>query len=344
MLDERKQNILKAIINSYLVTAEPIGSRTISKDYDLGVSSATIRNEMSDLEDLGYLNKPHTSAGRVPSDKAYRLYVDILMKRDFIDNDIKVKKLLDTIKDDLDREIEDIIISSSKILSSLTNYTTLAISPQVRRENLHRIQLVSINERDILIVLIVDSGIVKNIFLKTKNRVDQNTLEKISNLLNDILRMNDGLNLESEDLTNLDSDLKESEPLIENIIVTIENNFLSSEGPKIYTTGINQIFNYPEYKDIEKARSFIDFIENDRRLLELFMKSNRDTGIEVSIGQENTIESLKESSFLTASYKVGSRTIGKIGIIGPTRMDYGMVINALDVFSYTLTEVLGTKL
>lgn len=342
MLDERKLKVLKAIISSYIVTAEPIGSRTISKDYDLGVSSATIRNEMSDLEDLGYLNKPHTSAGRVPSDKAYRLYVDYLMKDEKLDKDRKAKDLYEALKKESER-VEDIIENSSKLLSTITSYTTLAISPKVKREKVKHIQLISIDKKEVLIVLVTEAGVVKNTLFRNDYAVSQDELNIISNFLNKNIK---GLNTEDIGLVLeekvVGSGINEKE-IIGKVLPIINKSLNSNEDIKIYTTGIDKIFNYPEYNNIEKAKSFVSLIEDRELLLELLLNSSFNSGIDISIGNENVIDPLKESSLLTATYKFGDKTIGKLGVIGPTRMDYFTVINALNIFSYTLTEILSIE-
>lgn len=342
MLDERKIKVLKAIISSYIITAEPIGSRTISKDYDLGVSSATIRNEMSDLEDLGYLNKPHASAGRVPSDKAYRLYVDHIMSVGNEEPEENSYNLYELLKEE-SKELEDIVINSSKLLSAITSYTTLAISPQAKKEKLKHIQLISLGNSEILVVLVTESGLVKNALYQTNEKIDKEDLNVISNLLNSKLKGLDNVEIKLILDRELMKDLPFNKDIIKKLIPIIDNSLNTREDIKIYTTGIDKIFNYPEYNDMEKAKSFVSFIENRDMLLELLLKSSFNKGIEISIGQENTMDPLKESSLVTATYKLGDKTIGKLGVVGPTRMDYFTVINALNIFSYTLTEMLNSK-
>lgn len=342
MLDERKMKVLKAIINSYIITAEPIGSRTISKEYDLGVSSATIRNEMSDLEDLGYLNKPHSSAGRVPSDKAYRLYVDNIMASEKEELEGSSQNVYDFLKKE-SKELEDIVRNSSKLLSTITSYTTLAISPQVKKEKLKHIQLISLSDNEILVVLVTESGVVKNNLYRTSEKIEELDLNIISNLLNSKLK---GLDKEEINLI-LDNEIMKklafNKEIIKNLMSIIDSSLDAKEDIKVYTTGIDKIFNYPEYNNMEKAKSFVSFIENRELLLDILLKSSFNKGIEISIGQENTIDTLKESSIVTATYKLGDKTIGKLGVIGPTRMDYFTVINALNIFSYTLTEMLNNS-
>ncbi len=341
MLDERKIKVLKAIINSYIITAEPIGSRTISKEYDLGVSSATIRNEMSDLESLGYLNKPHASAGRIPSDKAYRLYVDNL-----ITDNSELDKISEKVYYLLNKnhsELDDIIINSSKLLSSMTSYTTLAVSPQVRKEKLKHIQLIALNEEKILVVIVTESDSIKNILYRPKEEISVDDLNIITNLLNQKL-----IGLYSDEIKlTMEKEISEilhlNSSLISDLIILIETCLNTKENIKIYTTGIDKIFDFPEYNNLEKARSFVSLIEDKDMLLELLLKDSSNQGIEISIGEENSIDSLKESSLLVANYKLGDKTIGKLGVIGPTRMNYMTVIDALNIFSYTLTEMLNDK-
>ena len=188
MLDDRKVKVLHAIINSYILKAEPVGSRTISKQYDLGVSSATIRNEMSDLEELGYLNKPHTSAGRIPSDKAYRLYVDQLLKAEKLKMDMKKKNEIKKALVEESQEIDQLIQNSAKIISAITSYTSLAISPQLKESRLKHIQLIPIDEAEILVVLVNESGIVKNTIFRVEQNIPEDQLLTISNFLNHKLK------------------------------------------------------------------------------------------------------------------------------------------------------------
>ncbi|NMB09005.1 MAG: heat-inducible transcription repressor HrcA [Tissierellia bacterium] len=343
MLDDRKLKVLYAVINSYLISAEPIGSRTISKEYDFGVSSATIRNEMSDLEDLGYLNKPHTSAGRVPSDKAYRLYVNQLLesKKSKIDMAKKhnIKKAL--IKES--REIDQLIQNSAKILSAVTSYTALALSPQLKESKLKHIQLLPIENREILLVIVSDSGIVKNTIFRVDENIPENHLNIISNYLNSKLK---GLTIDEIGKVMEESIFKEMyefKEVIENIIPIITKSLEDNDDVEVYADGVTKIFDFPEYKDLDKAKSFIAFME-DKDLLIDILKDSPHNGIEITIGDENIYDPLKECSLITTTYKLGNMTIGKIGVIGPTRMDYFRVINAMRVFSQNLNEVLDMLL
>ncbi|MBU5455489.1 heat-inducible transcriptional repressor HrcA [Caproiciproducens sp. MSJ-32] len=340
MLDDRKIKVLHAIINSYIASAEPIGSRTISKKYNFGVSSATIRNEMSDLEDLGYLSKPHTSAGRVPSDKAYRLYVNQLLKTEKLTIDTKKKEQIKKALISEADEIDELIQNSAKILSAITNYTALALSPQLKKSKLKHIQLIPIDDSEALLVLVNDSGIVKNTIFKLDRKINDDQLTIISNFLNNKLK---GLTIEDigkEIDNNVFKEMYEYKEIIDNIIHIINKTLNDTDNVELYADGVNKIFDFPEYKDLDKAKSFISFIEDKELLADILLNSTNEDEIEITIGNENIYDPIKECSLITTTYKLGGVTIGKIGVIGPTRMNYPMVINTLKLFSVNLTEVL----
>lgn len=344
MLDERKLRVLNAIINSYIISAEPIGSRTISKKYDLGVSSATIRNEMSDLEELGYLNKPYTSAGRVPSDKAYRLYVNTLMKqvksRSLL-NDRNVRK---KIKKHLLREageVEQLIQNAAKILSEITNYTALAVAPQFKQSTLKHIQLISIDDDKILVVIVSDSGVVKNTIFKVENNIPENQLVLISNFLNEKLK---GLTLEeigNEMDAEIFKEMYQFKNIIQNIIPIINQSLEDMEDVELYADGVTNILNFPEYSDVAKAKTFLGFMEDKDSVANMLLKNTFDD-FEISIGNENICEEIKDCSLITATYKLNGQTIGKIGVIGPTRMDYFTVISSVKLLSVNLNEIIDS--
>lgn len=341
MLDERKLKILYAIINSYISGAEPIGSRTISKKFDLGISSATIRNEMSDLEDLGYLSKPYSSAGRVPSDKAYRLYVDSILglKRDNIGNEIdyiKKNKIKEILKESL--KTDELLENSAKILSKITSYTSLAISPQISNSRIKFVQLSSISNNQILLVIINESDVVKNTIFKLDKNIPANQLKTISNFLNKEI-----VGLSFEELKNIDlsyfSGINEHRSDISKIISSMENSMATMDDIELHADGLTQILNFPEYKDVDKARSIISFIENKDLLIKMLM-DDKEEGITIYIGDENSYSEMKNSSIITATYLVSGNIIGKIGLIGPTRMDYVKLINTLELFSNNITEII----
>lgn len=344
MLDDRKIKVLYAVIDSYLLTAEPIGSRTISKQYDLGVSSATIRNEMSDLEDLGYLNKPHTSSGRIPSDKAYRLYVDQMLKAKKLKIDMNKKEEIKRILTRESKEIDQLIQNAAKILSAITSYTALAISPQLQKIKLKHIQLIPIDYSEILVVLVGDSGIVKNTIFRIEQEIPEEQLNRISNFLNHKLK---GLTIDEIGKAmdyGIFEEIYEFKEIIDNIIPIINKSLEDVDDVEVYADGVTKIFNFPEYKDLDKAKSFISFIEDKDLLVDILLNNSIENGIEITIGDENIYEPIKDCSLITTTYKLGDMTIGKIGVIGPTRMDYFTTINSLKLFSMNLTEILNMLL
>lgn len=344
MLDDRKIKVLYAVIDSYLLTAEPIGSRTISKQYDLGVSSATIRNEMSDLEDLGYLNKPHTSSGRVPSDKAYRLYVDQILKAKKLKIDMNKKEEIKRILTRESNEIDQLIQNTAKILSAITSYTALAISPQIKKIKLKHIQLIPIDPSEILVVLVGDSGIVKNTIFRIEQEIPGDQLNRISNFLSHKLK---GLTIDDigKAMDNgIFEEMYEFKEIIDSIIPIINKSLEDIDDVEVYADGVTKIFNFPEYKDLDKARSFISFIEDKELLVDILLNDSLENGIEITIGDENIYDPIKDCSLITTTYKLGDLTIGKIGVIGPTRMDYFTTINSLKLFSMNLTEIFNMLL
>lgn len=339
MLDERKLKVLYAIINSYILSAEPIGSRTISKHYDLGVSSATIRNEMSDLEELGLLNKPHSSAGRIPSDKGYRLYVDSLMKLDHFILDENKKDKIKKILINESQELEHLLQNSARVLSEITSYTALAISPQLRTSKVKHIQLVPIDSNQILLLIVNDSDIVKNSIFKLDKPISPNHLNTISNFLNKKLK-----GLSFEEMSHLFDlgifkELYDFRHVLDKLIPILSKSIENNENIDLYSEGITRILNFPEYKDIDKAKSIISFIEDKELVMDMLMKNSFTQDINIIIGNENNYSQLKDCSIITATYRIGGKTIGKIGVIGPTRMDYYKLINTLKLFTANITEI-----
>ncbi len=341
MLDDRKLKVLYAIINSYINSAEPIGSRTITKQYNLGVSSATIRNEMSDLEELGYLNKPHSSAGRVPSDKAYRLYVNEILKNKQPKLDLIKKDEIKRILVSESREIEQLLQNSAKVLSAITSYTALAISPHLKGSKIKHIQLLPIDTQQILMVLVTNTGAVKNSIFRLNNEVPEDQIIIMSNFLNEKLK---GLSMDevNEEISNgILREIYEYKTIIDGIIPIINQSLEDIDNVDLYADGITKILDFPEYKDIEKAKSLISFIEDKDLVIDLLLNNPLSQDIEITIGSENIYEPIKDCSLITTTYMLGDMTIGKIGIIGPTRMDYLKLVNTLHLFSVNMTEIIN---
>lgn len=340
MLDERKMKVLYAIIRSYIDSAEPIGSRTISKNFELGVSSATIRNEMSDLEDLGYLSKTHTSSGRVPSDKAYRLYVDDLLELNKSSMDkLENQKIKETLAKE-SWDMDDFIQGSAKILSAMTNYTSVVATPKLKGSKIKQLQLVGIEGLGVLLVIVCNNGLIKNSIYKTDIEVTQEELIKISNFLNEKFKNNtmdkilDNLNLD------LFKELFGYQDFLKGLLIVIQSSIDELISIELYSEGIMNILNFPEYRDIEKAKSFVSFVEDKNLLLNILQKTSMSQGIDILIGQENVHSPIKDISIITATYTIGGKTIGKVGLIGPTRMDYSNLIRTLKIFSSHVSNIL----
>lgn len=339
-LNKRKVDILKAIIHSYIEEGEAIGSRTLSKKYDLGVSSATIRNEMSDLEDLGYLIKPHTSAGRVPSDKAYRLYVDnIIVNKNKSKYYMQIKKILQEEINEMDMFLRN----SSRVLAQLTKYTSLIIAPQFKKSKLKHVQLVPVSNSKVLIVMIMQNNIVKNVMLNLRTPIPENQLNKISNLLNEKLT---GLRLDMIDLS-MKNRIKEEiysirnryDQKIDDLMKLLISGLNEYDKVDVYSDGLNNMLNFPEYNDTEKIREFLSFVEDKDNIVKLLLK-NSDEDLDITIGHENIFDEISKCSLITATYKFNGITVGKLGVIGPTRMDYKTAIPIVRALSYNINDII----
>jgi heat-inducible transcriptional repressor len=335
-LGDRKKSILKAIISDYIQTGEPIGSRTISKKCDIGLSSATIRNEMSDLEELGFLEQPHTSAGRIPSDRGYRYYVDQLMEISY-PSDQETRVIKNILELATLNEIDKIIQRTTKLLSEITKYTTAVVSPSVSRGALKSIQLIRVTPTEIVAIILTDVGIIKHVLVKLPGQITSDKLLKINNMLNEKLR---GLTVEEIDLSvifSIQSEIGEYNEILNAIIPALYES-LKPNSSEIYLEGATNIFQYPEYNDIDKAKSFLSLMEHKDVLMDLMYSG--DSSLSVSIGNENNVDEAKECSIITTSYSIGDKDAGRIGIIGPKRMDYAKVIGTLNRLSDTLNSIL----
>ena len=344
-LDERKRKILKAIIQTYLETGEPVGSRTISKYTDLNLSSATIRNEMSDLEELGYIIQPYTSAGRIPSDLGYRLYVDELMK----EKDKEVAEIKDLMIEKTDK-MEKVLKQVVKILASNTNYATMITGPTYHRNKLKFIQLSRVSEVQLLAVVVVEGNIVKNHIIELREPMDEETVLKLNLLLNTQLN---GLTIEEINLAMI-SRMKEQAGIHSEVISSVIDAIaqaiaVDDQEMEIYTSGATNIFKYPELADTSKASELISAFEEKDALAE-FVKDTMDndngsenTGIQVYIGNESPVKTMKDCSVVTATYDLGGGMQGTIGIIGPKRMDYENVVDNLKTLKSQLDNIFKKK-
>ncbi len=336
-LDERKTKILQAIIRNYLETGEPVGSRTISKYTDLNLSSATIRNEMADLEELGYIVQPHTSAGRIPSDKGYRFYVDAMMEekgREVAD----MKEMLLEKEDKMEALLKQVV----RVLAQSTNYATMISAPQIHRNKLKFIQLSRVDQGQILAVIVVEGNMIKNHMLDVPDGLDDETLLKLNMLLNTHLT---GLPIEQINL-GLIAALKQQagihSAIVGEVLDAVAEVIKEEEDLEIYTSGANNIFKYPELADHQKASELISTFEEKQALGALVQENLSDennTGIQVYIGDEAPIRNMKDCSVVTATYELDEGMKGTIGIIGPKRMDYDKVIGTLQSLMHQLDDL-----
>ena len=332
-LDERKQKILHAIIQNYLETGEPVGSRTISKYADLGLSSATIRNEMSDLEEMGYIIPPHTSAGRSPSDMGYRFYVDQLMKEK--EQEVTEMKELMIQRQD---KMELVLKQMAKVLAANTNYATMITSPQYHRTKLKFIQLSVISEDQLLAVVVAEGNVVKNKVIPISHGLDNETILKLNILLNTSLN---GLTMEEINLSTI-AKLKEQagihSEVINSVLDAVAEAIRMDDDLEVYTSGTTNIFKYPELADSTKASALLSAFEDKQQLASLMedMKDEDDTGIQVYIGNETPGQTMKDCSVVTTTYELGEGMKGTIGIIGPKRMDYEKVVDNLKTLTNQL--------
>lgn len=340
-LSERKVKILQAIIRNYLETGEPVGSRTISKYTDLNLSSATIRNEMSDLEEMGYILQPHTSAGRIPSDKGYRLYVDTMMEQK--DREIEEMKEVMVQKED---KMDQLLKQVAKLLAVNTNYASMITTPTIHTNKLKFIQLSRVDVNQLLAVVVVEGNVIKNNIIHTAEELDDETLLKLNILLNTHLN---GLALEEINLGMISS-LKQQagihSEIVADVIDAIAESIHAEEDLEVYTSGANNIFRYPELADQQKASSIINTFEEKQLLTELVQENLSDdnnSGIQVYIGEETPIQSMKDCSVVTATYELGEGMRGTIGIIGPKRMDYDKVIGTLKTITHQLDDLYKKK-
>ena len=337
-LDERKVKILNAIIKNYLETGEPVGSRTISKYTDLNLSSATIRNEMSDLEDLGYIVQPHTSAGRIPSDKGYRFYVNNLIA----EKDKEVADMQEWMIEKTEK-MENLLKNVAKTLANNTQYATLVSAPSVVSNKLKFVQLSAVDEHQVLSVVVMDGNIVKNKIINVDKPLDNETMLKLNMLLNTNLN---GLTVDEINLsliTKLKDQAGIHDEIISQVLDTVAETITEGDDLQVYTSGATNIFKYPELADSKKASELLDTFEEKQSLMELLSDNSEDkenTGIQVYIGDESPISTMKDCSIVTATYELGDGVKGTIGIVGPKRMDYENVVDNIKSLKGQLDKLL----
>lgn len=335
MLTDRQLLILQEIVDDFIRSAQPVGSRALSKKRGISLSSATIRNEMADLEELGFIEKTHTSSGRIPSQKGYRYYVDHLLPVEKLSQDevVTIKSLFS----DRIYEYEKIVKNSAEILSYLTNYTAIVLGPDVKDNKLKRIQIVPLNKETAIALIVTDTGHVEHRTFLIPPQMDASEIEKIANILNDRLVGVPLIDLTSKINQEVAHLIRQHIRDYESILYTLADMLTVPANEKIFFSGKTNMLKQPEFHDIDKIHLLLKMIEQERGIYELISKNP--LGIHVRIGRENNNDAMEDCSLITATYSVGESGIGTIAILGPTRMEYSRVITLLDLFSKDLSSV-----
>ena len=340
-IKERKKRILKAIIRKHIFTAKPIGSRTLAKSYDFGISSATIRNEMADLEDMGYLKQPHTSAGRIPSDKGYRFYVDVLMDQ----SEVPPSELKGSLQEFYEEKkgIQDIMSGMVNMLSRLTRYTTMISEPELNKSKIKKLEFIHVARKTILIVLITDTGIVNNKVIRLNKSLNQEQLKEISRYLYKRLKNKKLMALDKDFLNQVGNELMKRIDLSQQLLELITqklNNIAEPTNLRVFLGGTSYILDQPEFNNVSALKKVLKILDREENLREL-VNNLPNEELEVKIGHENQLEEMQNCSIVCASYHLGDKAIGKIGVIGPTRMEYPRVISTVDIAADILGKIIS---
>lgn len=338
-LSERKIKILQTIIRTYLETGEPVGSRTISKDTDLNLSSATIRNEMSDLEEMGYIIQPHTSAGRIPTDKAYRLYVDTMLD----DKAYEVQNLKEQLEEKADK-IDVLLKQVAKFLASNTNYATMVSGPRYNSKKVKFIQITPVDEKSLLTVIVLDNNVVKNQMLKIEEPVEQEMIVKLNFILNTTLNGLDVTEMNLAIIRNIKEQVEGHTGVIDAVLELIGKALTEDDDLEIYTSGATNILKYPELSSKSETTELLNAFE-EKGIINNWLETTNSAGdsekhdIQVYIGNETKVETMKDCSMVTATYRIHEGVYGKIGIVGPKRMDYDKVVSTLQSLMAQLDDI-----
>lgn len=337
MIDDRKKLILKAIVDDYISTAEPVGSRTLEKKYNLGFSSATIRNEMSDLEEMGLLNQPHASSGRVPSLAGYRLYVDELMSQYILT--LEEINVLQSVMEDRIDFLDKIIAKTSGVMSKLTNYTSVVVGPRLIRGAIKNIRLIEVSDKIVLTIIITNEGLIKDKKIILNKAVSSAELSRLENAVNSNITGIDFSKITMESIVKIVNEARVSDELVLSIFRFINDCINEVSESDIYVDGQANIFNFPEYSNIEKAKRFLNLVSNRSDVVELMSNvNNDDKKIVVKIGEKGS--PIEDCSLIVSKYRVSDNMEGFIGIIGPNRMDYRKAVTVMDY----VTDIINNKM
>lgn len=340
-MDERKKKILRAIIQDYIASAEPIGSRTIARKFDLGVSPATIRNEMSDLEELGFIEQPHTSAGRIPSDAGYRYYVDFLMDPPVLDEG--EKNLIEKETTRRIHEIQEVVSQTSKLLSQLTSLTSVVLGPQKGKSPFSKMYFLPYQPGQAIMVVVKENGVVENHIVDIGEDVTAEELQEVATIFNQKLQGYSLGQVRRTMLHEIYNELTKQRRLIDNALELLGPilNDGNEEKDRIYLGGTLNMLNQPEFRDLEKIKTLLKAFEEDGQLKKLI--STKQEGLTVTIGGENKLEEFQDCSVISATFRLDGEVVGAVGILGPTRMDYAKAMAIVDYTTRSLNRLLRPR-
>lgn len=340
-LDDRKKLILQAIVEDYIQNAEPVGSRSIAKKTELGLSAATIRNEMGDLEEMGLLAQPHTSAGRIPSELGFRFYVDSLMQKAQMTSN-EIEQLSGVMLNKFD-ELDKIVRAVSSAFSGITNLPTFGILPKTDSGAIQSIKVVAVDSVTIMVIIADCAGVIKNKLLRLREGVSQPFIDKLNLVLNENLAGMTRAEIQLENIMQVKNAVGENLEILSSVLELVYEAISEFDDREVFMEGATNILRFPEYKNIEKIKEIFEFF-NDKshmgELAETMSLSRGDGEVKVFIGDENTIPQLKNNSVVITTYKVSDDLVGMVGVIGPVRMDYAKVVSGMEYFSKQLGEIL----
>lgn len=337
MLNERKKKILQIIIEDYISSAEPVGSRTIARKYDLGLSPATIRNEMSDLELLGYLEQPHTSAGRIPSAQAYRFYVDALIEPGTLtDNDMA---LIDGWYNERRRNIDDIFQSTAKILSRMTQNVSMVLTNQQTIANFCYLKFLPLDSQHAILCIVADDGSIDTNVVDIPLGMSSEEMDYLAGKMSKLLEDRNLSDISVEILQNVHTDVVEDKLIFSSLLQAVRKMTGRRQEQKVFLGGTKQLLNQPEFRDVERVRNLLGILEEEKVLKDLF-QGGEDSGLKVTIGSENKFTGIQDCSMVQATYRLNGQIVGTMAVLGPTRMEYGKVISVMDYLHKYLKTIL----
>lgn len=337
MLNERMKKILQIIIEDYISSAEPVGSRTIARKYDLGLSPATIRNEMSDLELLGYLEQPHTSAGRIPSAQAYRFYVDALIEPGTLtDNDMA---LIDGWYNERRRNIDDIFQSTAKILSRMTQNVSMVLTNQQTIANFCYLKFLPLDSQHAILCIVADDGSIDTNVVDIPLGMSSEEMDYLAGKMSKLLEDRNLSDISVEILQNVHTDVVEDKLIFSSLLQAVRKMTGRRQEQKVFLGGTKQLLNQPEFRDVERVRNLLGILEEEKVLKDL-LQGGEDSGLKVTIGSENKFTGIQDCSMVQATYRLNGQIVGTMAVLGPTRMEYGKVISVMDYLHKYLKTIL----